>query len=173
FDEFWKRQTIVPYLTNAVTVPTLNVAGWWDQEDFYGPIAIYLAREKHDTANLNFLVVGPWRHGGWNVPDGNKLGAIDFGSSTARYFREKIQAPFFAYYLKGKGTLSQPEAITFAAGANAWRTWDAWPPKTGVTPRNLYFAARGELGWGAPNSDGYESYVSDPAHPVPYRQRPI
>ena len=38
YDEFWKRQTIVPHLT-AARVPTLNVAGWWDQEDFYGPAA--------------------------------------------------------------------------------------------------------------------------------------
>jgi putative CocE/NonD family hydrolase len=175
YDEFWKRQTITPYMRSKVTVPTLNVAGWWDQEDFYGPIAIYEAREKYDSASLNFLVVGPWRHGGWDVPDGNKLGNIDFGSPTARHFREKIQAPFFAYYLKGKGTLVQPEAITFAAGANEWRTWDAWPPKRGVSPRPMYFAASGKLTQQRPPPQAaqYDSYVSDPAHPVPYRQRPI
>ena len=49
-DEFWQRQTLIPALTQ-VTVPTLNVAGWWDQEDFYGPVAIYLAREKYDTVS--------------------------------------------------------------------------------------------------------------------------
>jgi uncharacterized protein len=191
YDQFWKRQTITPYMRSKVTVPTLNVAGWWDQEDFYGPIAIYEEREKYDSASLNFLVVGPWRHGGWNVPDGNKLGNIDFGSPTARYFREKIQAPFFAYYLKGKGTLSQAEAITFAAGANEWRTWDAWPPKNGVAARKLYFAQGAKLVWGvasgpaqttnptpatrtpANHSRDFDAYVSDPAHPVPYRQRPI
>ena len=48
YDEFWKRQTMVPHLT-SVKVPTLNVAGWWDQEDFYGPVRIYDALEKHDT----------------------------------------------------------------------------------------------------------------------------
>ena len=32
-----------------MTVPTLNVAGWWDQEDFYGPIKIYELLEKHDS----------------------------------------------------------------------------------------------------------------------------
>ena len=37
-----------PYLTR-VTVPTLNVAGWWDQEDFYGPVQIYDTLEKHDS----------------------------------------------------------------------------------------------------------------------------
>ena len=47
-------------------MPTLNVAGWWDQEDFYGPIKIYELLEKHDTKHENFLVVGPWNHGGWS-----------------------------------------------------------------------------------------------------------
>src|SRR5438094_972285 len=40
YDAFWKRQAVVPQL-GAVKVPTMNVAGWWDQEDFYGPITIY------------------------------------------------------------------------------------------------------------------------------------
>src|SRR5437667_1450752 len=61
YDEFWKRQTMVPHLT-GVKVPTLNVAGWWDQEDFYGPVRIYDALERFDSQHLNYLVVGPWRH---------------------------------------------------------------------------------------------------------------
>ncbi len=131
-------------------------------------------------------MVGPWRHGGWNVPDGNKLGNIDFGMPTARYFREKIQAPFFAYYLKGKGTLRQPEAITFAAGANEWREWASWPPKSAVSDRMLYFGPGGTLsfqkppaacgpamGTGQASGRCEDRYVSDPAHPVPYRARPV
>jgi putative CocE/NonD family hydrolase len=178
FDDFWKQQTIITHITKAPTVPTLNVAGWWDQEDFFGPIAIYDALEKRDTAKLNFLVVGPWRHGGWNSAEGSRLGNIDFGSPTSRYYREKIQAPFFAYYLKGKGELKQPEAITFEAGENVWRTWDSWPPKgRGVQSRALYFSANGALSWQPQTADRspaqFDSYVSDPAKPVPYRARPI
>lgn len=177
YDDFWKRQTIVRHIDRARDVATLNVAGWWDQEDFFGPVAIYLAREKFDTARLNFLVVGPWNHGGWNRAEGNKLGNIDFGSPTSKYFREKIQAPFFAHYLKGKGTLRQPEAITFAAGANEWREWDAWPPKPaqGVTQKQIYFHPNGSLSFQlpTPDSDSLDQYVSDPAKPVPYRARPI
>ena len=180
FDEFWKKQTIIPYLRNAAPpVPTLNVAGWWDQEDFYGPIAIYLEREKYDTAHTNFLVVGPWRHGGWNVPRGDSLGNISFGMPTALYFRTAIQAPFFAYYLKGIGTLKQPEAITFSAGDNQWKTWDAWPPKQAVSPRMMYFGPNGSLSFQPPTTRDQrptteaDVYVSDPNHPVPYRQRPI
>jgi putative CocE/NonD family hydrolase len=178
YDEFWQRQTLIPALTQ-VTVPTLNVAGWWDQEDFYGPMVIYERLEKFDKDNKNFLVVGPWNHGGWSGGDGQKLGNIDFGMPASRYYREKIQAPFFAYYLKDRGPLKQPEATTFETGSNTWRTYDAWPPKNGVTQRSLYFHEDGKLSFNPPSAArrtplaDYDSYVADPAHPVPYRNRPI
>jgi uncharacterized protein len=174
YDEFWQRQAMRPYLTR-VTVPTLNVAGWWDQEDFYGPITIYRELEKHDASSRNYLVVGPWRHGGWSGGPGQKLGNIDFGSPTGEYYRQKIQAPFFAYYLKDKGQLTQPEATVFESGSNTWRTFDSWPPKSATT-KSLYFHAGGKLSFTppAPNEgSSFDSYVSDPAHPVPYRARPI
>ena len=174
YDGFWQRQAMKPYLTR-VTVPTLNVAGWWDQEDFYGPVTIYRELEKHDAANRNFLVVGPWRHGGWSGGPGQKLGKIDFGSPTGEYYRQKLQAPFFAHYLKDKGVLAQPEATVFESGSNQWRTFDSWPPKRAVT-KSLYFHADGKLSFDAPRTaerGANDSYVSDPARPVPYRPRPI
>jgi putative CocE/NonD family hydrolase len=140
WDAFWQRQTMVPRLTSA-KVPMLTVAGWWDQEDFYGPVTIYEALEKHDEGNLNYLVVGPWNHGGWGHGEGNKLGAIDFGSATSQYFRERVQAPWFAYWLKDKGKLDQTEALTFEAGSNRWRSWSAWPPRQQTKDRDLYFQA--------------------------------
>ncbi len=177
YDAFWKRQTLVPSLKD-VKVPTLSVAGWWDQEDFYGPVRIYDALERFDRQKgLNYLVVGPWNHGGWNAPEGQTLGAIDFGSATSKYFREQVQAPWFAYWLKDKGTLEQPEALTFEGGTNQWRRWSAWPPKQETTAKSLYFQADGRLSFEAPaanaGGDAFDSYVSDPAHPVPYRHRPI
>ncbi len=175
YDGFWKRQTLIPYI-RGVKVPTLNVAGWWDQEDFYGPVHIYEALERFDTNHLNYLVVGPWNHGGWGHGTGDRLGAIPFGSATSVYFRDHIQAPFFAYYLKDKGPLNLPEATTFEAGTNTWKRWDAWPPKTGVEERPLYFRANRALSFDEPAAGAgqpFDSYVSDPAHPVPYRHRPI
>ena len=174
YDGFWQRQAMKSYLTR-VTVPTLNVAGWWDQEDFYGPITIYRELEKHDTRNRNFLVVGPWNHGGWGGGPGQKLGKIDFGSATGEYYRHNIQAPFFAYHLKDKGALAQPEATVFESGSNEWRTFDSWPPKRATT-RSLYFHAGGRLSFSKPAStegSAFDAYVSDPANPVPYRPRPI
>jgi len=175
YDAFWKRQTLIPHI-RGVKVPTLNVGGWWDQEDFYGPLRIYEALEQLDTTGINYLVVGPWNHGGWARPPGNALGAIPFGSATSEYFLSEVQAPWFAYWLKDEGTLELPEALTFEAGSGTWRRWDAWPPKREIEERNLYFRADGRLSFEAPGTDeagAYDAYVSDPAHPVPYRHRPI
>ena len=174
YDQFWQKQAFAPYL-NKVTVPTLNVAGWWDQEDFYGAMKIYELLERHDSKSMNHLVVGPWNHGGWANGEGAKLGKIEFGTSASKYFRERIQAPWFAYYLKDKIKFDQPEVISFQTGANRWQSYDKWPPRTAAV-RNLYFRGDGKLSWDAPVSADpreFDSYISDPAHPVPYRQRPI
>jgi putative CocE/NonD family hydrolase len=175
YDMFWQRQAL-PYRLDAPTVPIMHVGGWWDQEDFYGPQKTYEVLEKKDTRHLNHLVVGPWNHGGWGRSDGRTLGRIAFDTATAKTFRENIQAPWFAFYLKDKGTGSFPEALTFQTGSNRWQTYDEWPPRKGVTTRNLYFGAAGMLSFDGPtqsNAPQHDSYVSDPAHPVPYRSRPI
>lgn len=175
YDAFWKRQGFAPWL-NRVTVPTLNVAGWWDQEDFYGPIKIYELLERHDSANKNFLVVGPWNHGGWSGGEGRKLGRIDFGSATAQHYRQNIMAKFLAYHLKGKTNPGLPEASTFRTGANEWVRHDEWPPKRNIVGRQLYLQANGKLSFETPAASvqpAFDSYVSDPANPVPYRPRPI
>ena len=175
YDAFWQRQAVAPYMTN-VSVPILHVAGWWDQEDFYGPLKIYEALESHDHAQSNFFVSGPWNHGGWNGGSGRKLGTVDFGSDTGQYFREQIRARWFALHLKGKTQTNFPEAITFQTGANQWETHTAWPPREGVHRRRLYFQSNGRLAFAPPSENSRaaaDRFVSDPARPVPYRNRPI
>ena len=174
YDAFWKARALPTYLT-SLTVPTLTVGGWWDQEDFYGALKTYETLEKLDTRGINYLVVGPWNHGGWARGAGDSLGKISFGDSTSGYFREQAQAPWFAYWLKDKGRLPLPEALLFEAGSNRWRAFDSWPPKNG-TGRALYFGPNGTLSFDAPRGrqvSTFDQYVSDPAHPVPYRNRPI
>ncbi|MGQ0642284.1 MAG: CocE/NonD family hydrolase [Gemmatimonadaceae bacterium] len=175
YDAFWQRMGLRPYL-KSVTVPTLHVAGWWDQEDFYGPITIYRDLERFDKGNQNFLVVGPWNHGGWQRQRGDSLGRIAWGSNTSEYYRTRVQAPFFAHYLHSRGTLDLPEALVFEAGSNVWKRYDAWPPKTGVATKKLYFGPNGALTLDqppAPTPQAFDAFVSDPSKPVPYRQRPI
>jgi len=185
YDSFWDKQAFTRYFKDlTLQVPNLNVAGWWDQEDFYGPIRIYELLKTHDAEHNDYLAVGPWNHGGWAHGPGNKLGNVEFGTDTAAYFRAKIQAPWFAYWLKDKGHLPLLEAVTFETGSNQWKNWDSWPPRASVAPRRLYFREGGGLSFEPPGAEenattkasdaaSFDSYISDPANPVPYRHRPI
>ena len=174
YDTFWQKQSLA-YRLDSPRVYTMNVAGWWDQEDFYGPQKAYEVWEKKDGHHKNYIVIGPWNHGGWAGGPGKKLGNINFDSSTGETFRKNIQARWFSYYLKGKGEGNFAEAITFQTGSNTWKTYDNWPPKEAVK-KNIYFREDGKLSFKKPasnNTDSFDSYISDPAHPVPYRTRPV
>ena len=122
------------------------------------------------------MVAGPWFHGEWRAPKGDSIGLVPFaGHETSREFRENIEAPFFRYYLHGKGEKPAWQASTFQSGSNSWHTYAIWPPKE-EKPTNLYCHADGTLSFTAPaasETQSYREYVSDPANPVPYRQRPI
>ncbi len=174
FDEFWQRQTVIKYL-KAVQVPILHTAGWWDQEDFYGPQKIYARLEASDAKRQNYFVAGPWNHGQWGG-NGSHLGPLDFGMDTSKYYREQIFNPWFAYWLRGEGELKLAEATTFETGTNQWRQYEAWPPKRGVAERRLYLHPGRLLSFDPPARGGdqpYDEYISDPANPVPYRPRPV
>jgi len=172
YDDYWKREAWVRQLHSS-TVPNLNVAGFWDQEDPWGPWQIFRHAAEHDPEHTNFMVAGPWYHGEWRAPKGDSIGIVTFGGhETAREYRETIEAPFFRHYLHGQGAKPAWVASTFETGANRWRTYDAWPPRE-AKPTNFYLHADGTLSFTAPSGTGYREYVSDPANPVPYRQRPI
>ncbi len=176
YDDFWKKEAWVNQL-HASTVPNLNVAGFWDQEDPWGPWQIFRHAAQHDPNHTNFIVAGPWFHGQWQTAKADSIGIIPFGGhETAREFRENIEAAFFRYYLHGVGEKPTWQATTFQAGSNTWRTYASWPPKEAKTT-SLYLHANGGLSFEAPKSShsakGYREYVSDPANPVPYRERPI
>jgi len=169
YDEYWKKQNVLQHLKN-IKHPILNVAGWFDAEDFYGPMSIYYTIEKKNSNNKSTLVVGPWLHGGWARMAGNSLGNIRFDSKTGVYFRKEVEFPFFNYYLKDKGILNLPEALVFETGSNQWRSYGQWPPKE-AKEKNLYFNAGGKLSFTPPSEksdQANDSYISDPNKPVPF-----
>ncbi|MBV9484222.1 MAG: CocE/NonD family hydrolase [Acidobacteria bacterium] len=173
YDSFWKKEAFTNSFHEA-SVPILNVAGWWDQEDPWGPWKIYSTLAGNDPKQNDFMVAGPWNHGGWWEKEGSTLGSITFGNhKTALEFRDAIEAPFFRYYLHGQGQPLPWRVKTFETGSNTWRTYDHWPPRQ-AQATNLYLRANGELSFEPPlRDDNYREYPSDPADPVPYRPRPI
>ena len=174
YTKFWQDMAVEKRLTK-VEVPTLEVGGWWDQEDMWGTQAEYAALKPHDTKGEVFMVLGPWNHGGWGG-SGRKLGAVQFGEPTGDEYRKTIEAPFFEKYLKGVAGFDLTGVASFRTGVDQWERYDVWPPVKGFKAEKLYLEKDHGLGFTAPAGD-YETaagaYVADPADPIPYRQRPI
>ncbi len=170
YDDYWKAHSMYPHLRD-IRPAVLTVGGWYDAENLYGALGAYKFIEKQNPGLQNTIVMGPWAHGRWNLLAGGSedRGVFSF-SGTRAYFQEKIELPFFNYYLKGKGPLNLPEAAVFETGTDQWRFYDTWPPAN-TNERRLFFMDHNRLS-NEPVPDSrepcFDEYVSDPARPVPY-----
>ncbi len=180
YDSFWQQQAMDQILAaQPLQVPTMLVAGLWDQEDIYGATAVYQAIKPKDTLNDKvFLVIGPWFHG-QQIEDGSTLGALHFASDTGLYFRQEVLRPFLAQYLKEGAPKADVATVTaYETGTNKWRRLPGWPAGCvsgcAIKPTRLYLEQHQKLGFTAPQDHGaaFDDYISDPAKPVPYRARP-
>ncbi len=174
YDEFWQSRNILPHL-DGITAPVMTVGGWYDAEDLYGALHTYRSIEEKNPGIWNVLVMGPWPHGGWTRGEGRELGDADFGFATGPWYVENVELPFFRHFLKGGPAPGLPEALMFETGADRWRRFDRWPPAA-AQPAELYFRAGGAVAFeppaadegGAADAEQKDTWVSDPARPVPY-----
>jgi len=173
YDAYWKALSIYPHL-RGIKPAILMVGGWYDAEDLGGTLGTYRTVERLNPGLSNTIVMGPWAHSRWNRLAGGKEAVGPFAfSGTRAYVQDKIELPFFNYYLKGKSPLALPEAVVFETGSDEWRSYDAWPPADSKE-RRLYLADGGRLSdrpAAGPSTSGFDEYVSDPAKPVPYTMR--
>lgn len=185
YDSFWSDQAMDKLLAEdfkqeGIKVPFMLVHSLWDQEDIYGAPAVYKAVKPLDKDNDKvYMVLGPWHHG-QEIEPADSLGAIRFGSDTGTWFRQNVLRPFLAHYLKDDAPSdAQVAKVTaFETGANQWQKLDAWPTAPQMKP--LYLEPGMKLGFDATssnstnpaNSAAFDEYISDPAHPVPFRARP-
>jgi hypothetical protein len=180
YDAFWSDQAVDKLLAaQPLSIPVMLVHSLWDQEDSYGALAVYAAiRPKDIRGDMVKLVLGPWHHG-QEIREGSALGAIRFGSDTAQYFREQVLRPFLAQYLKDGAPKANLAPVTaFETGTNQWRRLERWPVACEkgcpIVSRALYLQPEQKLQFTLPSAKAsYSEYISDPAHPVPYRARPI
>ncbi len=166
YDDYWKTRDLSRHMKN-IKCAVMTVGGWFDAEDLSGPFKTFHAIDQYNPGIQNSLVVGPWVHGGWARTDGDHLGDVEFEAKTSLFYRTNIEFPFFEHYLKGKGS-ELPKAYVFETGTNVWRKYDSWPPAN-ARAKVLYLHAGGKLSFDPPAAnEGFDEYVSDPAHPVPF-----
>ena len=169
YDDFWKSRDPRQYLKN-VTPAVMTVGGWFDAEDLYGTLHTYKAIESQNPPETkNYIVMGPWSHGQWSSGSSTHLGNIYWGlDANAKYATEEEK--FFNYFLDGKGTGDFPEAMIFVTGSNEWKEFSVWPPSNTIK-KKLYLRPDMSLSFDMPSGNsGFDEYVSDPMHPVPYTE---
>jgi uncharacterized protein len=186
YDAFWQGQALDKVMAEQpLKVPVMWEQGLWDQEDMWGAIHCYLAVEPKDKNNdMNFLVMGPWRHSGANY-DGSSLGPMHWDGDTALQWRRDVLKPFFDQYIKdGAPKADTPPVLIYNTGENHWDRFKSWPLacENGCATKSkpLYLTKNFGLSFETPTvsasasepEKGYDEYVSDPAKPVPFSPRP-
>ena len=176
YDEWWKARNARVDLYN-VKPAMLWVGGLFDAEDCYGAWNSFKATEAQSPQTNNKIVMGPWYHGQWSR-EGSFLGNIRFGSNTSEWFQQKMEIPFFNFYLKGKGSVEElAKANIFITGEDQWYKFNQWPPAE-VQSQVLYIGTDNKLSFTAtvPSTNTilpdqtFLEYISDPEKPVPYTE---
>jgi putative CocE/NonD family hydrolase len=170
YDAFWQGQALDRFVVaRPSTVPTMWLQGLWDQEDMYGAVMTWEALRAKGLSN-NHLVMGPWAHSQVNR-NAESLGPLKWNGDTAADFRRNVLVPFFDTYLKDRTPAAPlPPVLIYNASDKQWDRFADWPATKTLTP--LYLQAGFGLGF-QPAASGEDSYVSDPAKPVPFLAPPV
>ena len=163
-----------------VTVPTFNVAGWYDifLQDTIDNFTFMRHSGSTSEARQSKLLIGPWSHGGMNNP----IGDMNFGfGASAAYINLQIdltslQVRWFDHWLKGidTGMMREAPIRLFVMGANIWRDEQEWPLARAVETR-FYLRSNGQantlngdgtLSTESPDNEPFDQFVYDPANPV-------
>ena len=174
YDSYWKQWSIEENFAN-IQVPSLTIAAWYDIFQG-GSLRNYMGMRDHAgneaaRADQRLLVTIGGHAGG-----GRKIGAVDFGPDANEYNEDAIVLDWYDYLLKGKqnqfADAAHPVRI-FVMGQNKWRNEAAWPlPEAKETKFFLASAgkansAAGDGSLASAKSSGADTFVYDPANPVP------
>jgi hypothetical protein len=175
YDSYWKQWAIDEQYA-SIQVPALTVAAWYDIFQG-GSLKNYLGMKAHAgneaARNGQRLLVTIGGHAG----GGRKIGTVDFGPAAEEYDENAVTLEWYDYLLQGKQNrfASTNPVRIFVMGENKWRDEAAWPlERAKSTSYFLHSAGQansasgdGSLSLAAPSTEAKDSFVDDPANPVP------
>jgi uncharacterized protein len=174
YDEYWKQWSIEENYQN-IQVPALTIAAWYDIFQG-GSLRNYIGLKAHAgneaARNGQHLIVAIGGHSG----SGRTVGAVDFGAE-APFDENAVILDWYDYLFLGKQNEfanGKPVKI-FVMGKNEWRFEDSWPlERAKPTSYLLHSSGKantasgdGSLSMSSGQGGGADSYVYDPANPVP------
>ena len=174
YDAYWKQWSIEENF-GSIQVPALMIAAWYDIFQG-GSIRNYLGIRAHGgteaARNQTQLMVAIGGHSGWS----RKVGEVDFGPD-APFDENAITLDWYDHLFKGKQNQfanGKPVKI-FVMGENKWRDEASWPLERAQETRYYLHsegkansaAGDGALTAEAAKEETADSFVYDPANPVP------
>jgi len=176
YDDYWKSVSLEENYSR-IQVPVFHIAAWYDIF-LGGSLRNYvLLKSKAGSEaarNGQHLLVEVGGHSGGS--DQRKIGDVDFGSG-APYDNDERVFQWYDYLLKGQSNEfsgKNPVRI-FVMGKNEWRDEADWPlARAKAAKYFLHSGGRangatgdGQLSTQAPATEPKDSFVYDPAKPVP------
>ena len=174
YDRYWKRWSIEEQYP-SIQVPALTVAAWYDifqagsLRNFMG-LKAHAGNDAARSGQKLLIIIGG--HAG----SGRTIGTVDFGPA-AEFDEAPITLQWYDYLLQGKQNefATEKPVKLFVMGENKWRFEDTWPlQRARLTGYYLRSAGKansasgdGALSTDAAGKEAADSYVYDPAHPVP------
>ena len=174
YDSYWKQWSIEENYQN-IQVPALTIAAWYDLFQG-GSLRNYLGLKAHAgnqaARDGQHLLIAIGGHSGWSP----KVGDVDFGPDAA-FDEAAITLDWFEYLLLGKQNqfASGNPVRIFVMGKNQWRDEPAWPlARANETQYYLHSEGKansasgdGSLSPATPTKESADTFVYDPANPVP------
>ena len=159
-DGYW-RATAVNERYDAIRVPGLHIAGWFDIF-LKGSLENFSALQ--DARGDQRLIVVPWGH---QAPN-EFMGDLWFGRAAhpGVVGLDREQIAFFDEHLKGRPAAGRAPVQIFVMGANVWRDEHEWPLARAV-PTRFYLRDGGRLTREPPAGDTSAAFDYDPRDPVP------
>src|SRR2546429_6015956 len=154
-----------------VTVPALNVGGWYDifLQDTIDNFKFMREHGSTQKARQSKLLIGPWAHGAFTNP----IGEMNFGFGSSAAFIDlrvdfmNLQVRWFDHWLKGidTGMLREAPIKLFVMGANVWRDEQEWPlARTVDTRYYLHSGGRSRSLLGTSSIGTWSPRVPSPVH---------
>lgn len=163
-DGFWAGQDVSKVI-DTVSVAGYHLAGWHDvfcEGNLRAYQAMTAPSKAEEVRASQRLVVGPWAH----LTMLRRLtGELDFGVAADGILNGLVeeQVRFLMAAVAGRPVPSG--ARVYVMGRNEWIDLPSWPPAATTTA--LHLGAEGTLSFDGPGDAGADSYVHDPAAPVP------
>ncbi len=179
-DEYWKPLCYQQRF-EELTVPTLHISGWYDDEQVGTPLN-YIGMSTHAAtpeARVNQrLLMGPWGH---NTNASSRVGEIDFGPQSIIPIYDEVTRWFDLHLRNKHGNSRDAPVRIFIMGINSWRDEQEWPlARTQWMPFYFHSAGHansrfgdGRLTADVPGADDpSDCYTYNPGNPTPFITEP-